>query len=225
MTLRPSAIRSRNALLISSPPLSTHRAEIVRHVGRHDRAVRVPGVAIMLRQIDRDARSPSSSASSSNAVARFGVGLVPDRRAHEGKARRRAASSRLATGAEIAARRIGRVSGSSAIVAGDARRASARCPRASARTAPTWSSVRDSSSAPAREIRPWLGLMREHAAERRRADHRAVGLRADARAAPCRRRPPPPSRTTSRPACARDRADCASCRDGNRRIRWSPSCR
>ena len=52
-------------------------------------------------------------------------------------------------------------------------------------------------------------LEADHAAERRRPDHRAVGLRADRARHHVRRRPPRPSRSTSRPACAPDRAGCA----------------
>ena len=67
-------------------------------------------------------------------------------------------------------------------------------------------------------------LEADHAAERRRPDDRAVGLRADRAAAPCRPRRPPPSRSTSRRACARGRAGCGSCPGGNRRTPWSRSC-
>ena len=45
-------------------------------------------------------------------------------------------------------------------------------------------------------------LVADDAAERRRADHRAAGLRAERRAAPGSRRPRRPSRSTSRRACA-----------------------
>ena len=44
-------------------------------------------------------------------------------------------------------------------------------------------------------------------------------------AAPCRPRPPPPSRSTSRRACGAHRAGCASCRAHRWPVRWSPSCR
>ena len=50
------------------------------------------------------------------------------------------------------------------------------------------------------------------AAERRRPDHRTVGLLNRSQAESCRRPPPPQSRRTSRRAYVRDRADCGSLR-------------
>ena len=85
---------------------------------------------------------------------------------------------------------------------------------------PRWSSVRDSGRTPARDTSPCVGFMRKDAAERRRADDRAVGLRADRErhhAGGDRRRR---ARRRAAGRALDDRADCASCRDGNRRIRW-----
>ena len=69
-------------------------------------------------------------------------------------------------------------------------------------------------------------LVADDAAERRRADRRAAGLRAESRPAPGNRQPRRPSRSTSRPACGPGCADAPSSpRMSGWRIRSSPSCR
>ena len=58
------------------------------------------------------------------------------------------------------------------------------------------------------------------AAKARRPDHRAAGLACRSRSERSPRRRPPPSPTTSRPACARGCAGCGSCPDRDGRTRW-----
>ena len=60
----------------------------MRHVGGHDDALIVPRCGIDAGQIDRFAQIAEPRDQSFERRAGFGLGLVPDRRAHEGKLRR-----------------------------------------------------------------------------------------------------------------------------------------
>ena len=130
--------------------------EIVRHLDFHDDAV----------QVDRRARSWRRARPRPPLAERLdqlGEGLArsPARPApRPASARRRsaaAAAARWPPRPRAAARAIGRVSGSSSSKPASVSASSAASSTVRANT-PTWSSVRDSSSAPLRGIRPCVGL-------------------------------------------------------------------
>ena len=221
---RPSSEKIAQRLLDASPPRSTTAPEIVRHVGRHDGALVVPG-----------ARQRSSGRSIVCGAAR------PAARPSPRMPRASAASALSQTGVRTKAKRGG-IGGSSASV-------SRKCGAATGRVSASFGVVAGEHfedqrgiGERAREHADMVERLRQHqravardravrrldaidAAKGRRPDHRAVGLRADGErhhAGGDRRR-----RAGGRAA---GRAFeivriAGRRRDENRRIRWSPSCR
>ena len=180
------------------------RAELLRALVQHDRAMHEMRVAPGIRQRDRDDSAPRSRRA--RARSRRSQRSVPVRRSidvHGNAARQREARAVVERRRRRA--RCGRL--------GQRTRRAARQSATLRANTPTVSSVWLKTCTPANGSTSRRRLESDHAAVRRRPDHRAVGLRADRRRRRVRARPPRPSPTTSRPACARHSTDCASCPD------------
>ena len=196
--------------------------EIVRHVGGHDRAMVVPGRRISCpadrliapvrpgaRPAPRTPRAFRRPLCPTPACARRQIAAAavdPRRLVRERPAPRSAAYRCLAGRSRPALPGSARYRPACARIPRHDRAPSTASTRRGAR------SSRGSACSHRRRKRPPGGSPSRWSASRWRA-------------APCRPPPPPPSPRTSRRACVRDRADCASRPGENRRIRWSPSCR
>ena len=185
--------------------------EVVGHLHLHDDAMQLDGARRSLRPArPRSAASPSTSTSSANAatVAGSACGQAGERT----KAKRGGSGGSLA--ATAAKRRAGhgpRV-GVLLVEAGQHLGEQGRILDRAREDADMIERARQQQRAAARD-QAVRRLEADDAAEGGRADHRAVGLRADGARHHRATRRPLPSRWRSRRACARDRAGSGSCRE------------